>query len=99
MSIMDKDTIEPLLKRAYDMAGLMANKGGKRLTFYLDGNKIPVKDIVSSIIGRSNWAIPNPPRSHPQPSHHFNIMMISHLTVVFSITSSLCTCFGSVIKE
>ncbi len=99
MSIMNKDTIVLLSKHMYDMAGSMANKGGKKLSLYLDRNKIPVKEFASSIIGHSYWAIPNPPRFHPQPSHHFNIMMISHLTFVFSITSLLCTCYGGMIKE
>ena len=47
MSIMDEDTIGLLSKRAYDIAGSMANKEGKKLSVYLNGTKVPVKDFKS----------------------------------------------------
>jgi DNA topoisomerase-2 len=47
MSIMDDDTIGLLSKRAYDIAGSMSNKEGKKLSVYLNGSKLPVKDFRS----------------------------------------------------
>ncbi|KAL3807608.1 hypothetical protein ACHAXA_002546 [Cyclostephanos tholiformis] len=47
MSIMDEDIIGLLKKRAYDIAGSMANKEGKKLSVYLNGSKVPVKDFKS----------------------------------------------------
>ena len=45
MTSLDTDTIGLLSKRAYDIAGSMANKEGKKLSVYLNGKKIPVKDF------------------------------------------------------
>jgi DNA topoisomerase-2 len=47
MSIMDDDIIGLLSKRAYDIAGSMANKEGKKLRVFLNGNKVPVRDFKS----------------------------------------------------
>ena len=47
MSTLDNDTIGLLSKRAYDIAGSMANKDGKKLSVYLNGAKVPVKDFKS----------------------------------------------------
>jgi DNA topoisomerase-2 len=47
MTNLDADTIGLLSKRAYDIAGSMANKEGKKLSVYLNGNKVPVKDFKS----------------------------------------------------
>ncbi|KAL7552981.1 hypothetical protein ACHAWF_016218 [Thalassiosira exigua] len=47
MDCLDADTIALLSKRAYDIAGSMANKEGKRLAVYLNGKKLPVKDFKS----------------------------------------------------
>ena len=47
MTHLDEDTVALLSKRAYDIAGSMANKEGKRLNVYLNGKKIPVKDFKS----------------------------------------------------
>jgi len=47
MTHLDADTIGLLSKRAYDIAGSMANKEGKKLSVYLNGNKVPVKDFKS----------------------------------------------------
>eukprot|EP00804_Cyclotella_cryptica_P008042 CCRYP_004548-RA/>CCRYP_004548-RA protein AED:0.12 eAED:0.22 QI:0/0.6/0/1/1/1/6/0/1916 len=45
MTHLDEDTISLLSKRAYDIAGSMANKDGKKLNVYLNDKKIPVKDF------------------------------------------------------
>ena len=45
MENLDKDTIGLLSKRAYDIAGSMANKEGKKLSVYLNGKKLPVKSF------------------------------------------------------
>ena len=47
MTQLDEDTVGLLSKRAYDIAGSMANKEGKKLAVYLNGKKLPVKDFKS----------------------------------------------------
>ncbi len=47
MSSLDADTVGLLSKRAYDIAGSMANKEGKKLSVYLNEKKLPVKDFKS----------------------------------------------------
>ena len=47
MTSLDDDTVSLLSKRAYDIAGSMSGRGGKRLAVYLNGNKLPVKDFKS----------------------------------------------------
>ncbi|EED89878.1 DNA topoisomerase [Thalassiosira pseudonana CCMP1335] len=47
MTSLDTDTVGLLSKRAYDIAGSMANKEGKKLSVYLNGKKLPVKDFKS----------------------------------------------------
>jgi len=47
LTTMDADTIGLLSKRAYDIAGSMGNKGGKKLSVYLNGDKLKVKDFKS----------------------------------------------------
>ena len=47
MATLDADTISLFSKRAYDIAGSMANKEGKKLSVYLNGTKVPVKDFKS----------------------------------------------------
>ena len=52
MTKLDDDTIGLLQKRAYDIAGSMCNnnnnnKEGKKLSVYLNGMKVPVKDFKS----------------------------------------------------
>lgn len=43
MDTLDDDTVALLSKRAYDIAGSMANRGGKRLVVSLNGKKLPIK--------------------------------------------------------
>eukprot|EP00579_Thalassiosira_antarctica_P002668 CAMPEP_0201875748 /NCGR_PEP_ID=MMETSP0902-20130614/7629_1 /ASSEMBLY_ACC=CAM_ASM_000551 /TAXON_ID=420261 /ORGANISM="Thalassiosira antarctica, Strain CCMP982" /LENGTH=1508 /DNA_ID=CAMNT_0048402857 /DNA_START=105 /DNA_END=4631 /DNA_ORIENTATION=+ len=45
MEKLDTDIIGLISKRAYDIAGSMANKEGKKLSVYLNGKKLPVKDF------------------------------------------------------
>jgi len=45
MMTLDSDTVALLSKRAYDIAGSMANRAGKRLIVTLNGTKIPVKSF------------------------------------------------------
>lgn len=45
MRSLDRDTVGLLSKRAYDIAGSMANRSGKKLTVTLNGNKVPVKSF------------------------------------------------------
>lgn len=47
MTSLDEDTVGLLSKRAYDIAGSMASKEGKKLAVYLNGKKLPVKDFKS----------------------------------------------------
>ena len=50
MKSLDEDAVALISKRAYDVAGTMSmgkNKGGKKLSVYLNGDKIPVKDFQS----------------------------------------------------
>lgn len=47
MTTLDADTISLFSKRAYDIAGSMTNKEGKKLSVYLNGAKVPVKDFKS----------------------------------------------------
>lgn len=43
MDVLDEDTVQLLSKRAYDIAGSMANRAGKTLTVSLNGKKLPIK--------------------------------------------------------
>ncbi len=43
MDRMDEDCVQLLSKRAYDIAGSMACRDGKRLTVTLNGSKLPIK--------------------------------------------------------
>lgn len=43
MDALDEDTVQLLSKRAYDIAGSMANRPGKALTVTLNGKKLPIK--------------------------------------------------------
>ena len=47
MKTLDDDAVSLISKRAYDIAGSMAMKGGKKLSVYLNGEKVPVKDFKS----------------------------------------------------
>jgi len=48
MKSLDQDAVALISKRAYDIAGSMGNsKGGKKLSVYLNNEKIPVKDFKS----------------------------------------------------
>ena len=47
MMTLDSDTVALLSKRAYDIAGSLANRDGKRLTVTLNGDKVPVKNFKS----------------------------------------------------
>lgn len=47
MTRLDEDTVGLLAKRAYDIAGSMANRDGKKLSVSLNGKKLPVKDFKS----------------------------------------------------
>ena len=45
MSSLDDDTVALLSRRAYDIAGSMANRPGKKLEVTLNGEKVPVKSF------------------------------------------------------
>ena len=45
MSSLDKDIVSLLSKRAYDIAGSMANRAGRKLAVYLNEKKLPVKSF------------------------------------------------------
>ena len=45
MASLDKDTVGLLSKRAYDIAGSMANRPGKKLAVSLNGKKLPIKSF------------------------------------------------------
>ena len=45
MSDLDSDTVALLSKRAYDIAGTMASRDGKKLTVSLNGKKLPIKSF------------------------------------------------------
>lgn len=45
MGELDDDTVGLLAKRAYDIAGSMANRPGKKLAVTLNGKKVPVKSF------------------------------------------------------
>ena len=47
MKNLDQDAVDLISKRAYDIAGSMGMKGGKKLSVFLNGTKIPVKDFKS----------------------------------------------------
>ncbi|KAL7483431.1 hypothetical protein ACHAW6_009076 [Cyclotella cf. meneghiniana] len=47
MTRLDEDTVGLLSKRAYDIAGSMANREGKKLIVSLNGKKLPIKDFKS----------------------------------------------------
>ena len=46
MSSLDEDTVALLSKRAYDIAGSMANRPGKKLAVTLNGEKLPIKSFA-----------------------------------------------------
>lgn len=45
MPTLDQDTVGLLSKRAYDIAGSMANRAGKKLAVILNGKKLPIKSF------------------------------------------------------
>jgi len=45
MTELDNDTFGLLSKRAYDIAGTMAQSNGKRLSVWLNGKKLPIKSF------------------------------------------------------
>ena len=45
MESLDKDSVDLLSKRAYDIAGSMASRHGKKLAVTLNGTKLPVKSF------------------------------------------------------
>jgi DNA topoisomerase-2 len=45
MTSLDEDTVGLLSKRAYDIAGSMANRPGKKLAVTLNGTRVPVKSF------------------------------------------------------
>ena len=45
MDKLDEDSVALLSKRAYDIAGSMANSAGKKMTISLNGEKVPVKNF------------------------------------------------------
>jgi DNA topoisomerase-2 len=45
MTELDEDTVALLSKRAYDIAGTMASRGGKKLVVSLNGKKLPIKSF------------------------------------------------------
>ena len=47
MDTLDKYAVGLLSRRAYDIAGTMSGKGGKKLSVFLNGKKLPVKDFKS----------------------------------------------------
>lgn len=49
MSSLNKDTVGLLSKRAYDIAGSMANSAGKKLGVTLNGKKLPIKSFQDYI--------------------------------------------------
>ena len=49
MSKMNQDTVDLLSRRAYDIAGSMASRPGKKLVVTLNGNTIPIKSFKEYI--------------------------------------------------
>jgi len=47
MQSLDRDAVALLSKRAYDIAGSMASRHGRKLSVTLNGDKVPVKDFKS----------------------------------------------------
>lgn len=45
MAALDEDTVALLSKRAYDIAGTMASRNGKKLSVSLNGKKLPIKSF------------------------------------------------------
>ncbi len=45
MTELDKDTVALLSKRAYDIAGSMSSRPGKKLTVSLNGKRLPIKSF------------------------------------------------------
>jgi len=70
MKTLDEDTVGLLSKRAYDIAGSMANRGGKRLNVSLNGKKLPIKtfkDYLNMLEGV------NPPIAYEQVSDRWEV--------------------------
>ena len=47
MNKLDKYAVGLLSRRAYDVAGTMSGKGGKKLSVFLNGKRLPIKDFKS----------------------------------------------------
>mmetsp|Transcript_33371 Transcript_33371/g.74997 ORF Transcript_33371/g.74997 Transcript_33371/m.74997 type:complete len:1397 (+) Transcript_33371:148-4338(+) len=47
MEKLDEYAVGLLSRRAYDIAGSMSGKGGKKLSVFLNGKKLPIKDFKS----------------------------------------------------
>lgn len=58
MTSLDEDAVGLLSKRAYDIAGSMANRGGKKLNVTLNGKKVPVKSFKDYLNLLDGVAVP-----------------------------------------
>lgn len=47
MSSLDEDTVSLLSKRAFDIAGSLSGRPGKKLSVFLNGEKLPIKNFQS----------------------------------------------------
>ena len=93
MSTLDDDAVALLSKRAYDIAGSMANKPGKKLTVSLNGKKLPVKsfqDYLKLFVGV------NPPVAYEQVGERWEVgIAVSDGSFQqISFVNSICTSKG-----
>ena len=91
---LDKDTVSLLSKRAYDIAGSMAARAGKRLQVSLNGKTLPIKNF-SDYLKLLNGV--NPPVAYEKVNDRWEIGVASSPQEVFdqiSFVNAICTSKG-----
>jgi DNA topoisomerase-2 len=93
MSELDNDTVALLSKRAYDIAGSMANRPGKKLAVTLNEKKLAIKNFEGYL---KIFDGINPPSSYEKVSDRWEIGISSTdgTPAQISFVNSICTSKG-----
>jgi DNA topoisomerase-2 len=93
MNSLDEDTVSLLSKRAYDIAGTMAARPGKKLSVTLNGEKVPVKSFQEYL---KLFDGINPPVAYEKIGEHWEVGVSSTdgSAQQVSFVNAICTSKG-----
>jgi len=94
MSSFNDDTVALLSKRAYDIAGSMANRAGKKLVVTLNGNKLPIKSFQTYLALYDNIT---PPSAYERVGERWEVGVSASIDGSFqqiSFVNAICTSKG-----